>query len=152
MIYNCIAGSMNDASVFAHSDLGLALERNEFEFPMMRALPQSNLLSPYFIIGDGIFPLKTYLMKPYVDNINLTVPNQVFNYRLSHARRIVECAFGQLCKKWRVNECKLCWGLQTVDKIIMSTVLLHNFLITCEVSEDDREAAVRVLADREENN
>ena len=34
---------------------------------------------PYTLFGDDIFPLKTWLMKPYPGKI-LTVPQQIYNY------------------------------------------------------------------------
>ena len=37
---------------------------------------------PYVIVGDDIFGLKPYLMKPYPGR-GLTESHQVFNYRLS---------------------------------------------------------------------
>lgn len=48
---------------------------------------------PFVIVGDDIFGLKTYLMKPYPGR-GLTESRQVFNYRLSRCRRIIENTFG----------------------------------------------------------
>ncbi|KAL7305619.1 hypothetical protein TKK_0002348 [Trichogramma kaykai] len=128
-------GSMNDAGVLMHSDLGIALNENVVQLPPITYLPGSNLRSSHYFVGDGIFPLKTYLMKPFNRNINLTVPQRIFNYRLSHSRRIVECAFGQLSQQWQVNQNTLNWSLLTSEKIIMSTLILHNILIDIELNE-----------------
>jgi hypothetical protein len=55
------------------------------------------------IIGDEVFPLKTYLMKPYW-YAQWSFEEKVFNYRLSRSRRIVENAFGILARRFRVLE------------------------------------------------
>lgn len=38
-----------------------------------------------FIVGDDAFPLKNYLLKPFLKT-ELTTELKVFNYRLSRAR------------------------------------------------------------------
>ncbi|XP_058810645.1 uncharacterized protein LOC131675622, partial [Phymastichus coffea] len=58
-------GSLNDASIFAHSDLEHALLQNEIQLPRSTQLPNSQIVFPFHFMGDGIFPLKTYLMKPF---------------------------------------------------------------------------------------
>ena len=63
------------------------------------------------------------------------MPRRAYNYRLSHARRIIESAFGQLAQKWRINEKTIEWKLQTIEQIIMSTICLHNVLIDFECDE-----------------
>ena len=53
--------------------------------PLPVNLPGTDIQSPHFLIADGRFPIKTYIMKPYLRANNLTVPQRVFNFRLSHA-------------------------------------------------------------------
>ncbi|OXU21764.1 hypothetical protein TSAR_011395 [Trichomalopsis sarcophagae] len=100
-------GSCNDASVFAESDFGHALLNNQIQLPPSQPLPNTQIQSPYVLIGDGGFPLKDYLMKPFLRNDNITMPHRVFNYRLSHARRIVESAFGEVTERWILTEIPL---------------------------------------------
>ena len=63
------------------------------------------------------------------------MPHRAFNYRLSHARRIIESAFGQLAQKWLVNETAMAWKLSTTERIITSTICLHNILIDFQCNE-----------------
>ena len=105
--------------------------------PREEFLPGLNVSVPYYMIGDGGFPLKDYLMKPFMRLNNPTVPPRIFNYRLSHARRVIECAFGELSQVWQVNQTALPWNINTSEKVVMSTVCLHNFLI--DVRDNDNE-------------
>lgn len=114
--------------------------------PPARALPNSNLNCPLFLIGDGGFPLDPFLMKPFLYNDNLTVEQHAFNYRLSSARWIVENAFGLLTQKWHVNEEALGFSLETTEFIVMSTICLQNYLITSELNI--REENRRYVLDR----
>ena len=48
------------------------------------------------MVGDEIFGLKPYLIRPYSGQRSARLPQDVFNYRLSRARRVIENAFGIL--------------------------------------------------------
>ncbi|KAE9522694.1 hypothetical protein AGLY_016916 [Aphis glycines] len=61
-----------DAGVFQLSDLYPLLESDSL-------LPKGGVL-----VGDDAFPLKTYLMKPYL-KVNLTKEEKIYNYRTSRA-------------------------------------------------------------------
>lgn len=113
-------GSNSDGGVFQNCGLYEALENN--------LLPDGLV-----IVGDDAFPLKMYLMKPYSGyRRRLTVNEQVFNYRLSRARRISENAFGILVSRFRVFERQLAVKTATVNKIVNAACALHNWLIkTC---------------------
>ena len=52
------AGSNNDAGIFRHCDLGNALANGQINFPTEQFLPGSDILCPFYLIGDGGFPLK----------------------------------------------------------------------------------------------
>ncbi|CAF5022585.1 unnamed protein product, partial [Rotaria sp. Silwood1] len=50
---------------------------------------------PAFFVADSAYTLSENLLKPY-RNVNLTPDQMTFNYRLSRARVVVECAIGRL--------------------------------------------------------
>ncbi|KAJ8931154.1 hypothetical protein NQ314_015968 [Rhamnusium bicolor] len=53
---------------------------------------------------------------------------RVFNYRLSRARRFVECVFGILCNKWRILHTPINLNPDFVEVIVLATCVLHNFV------------------------
>lgn len=93
-------------------------------------------MTPYFIIADDAFSLDKHLMKPFNRSQNLSIVQEIFNYRISRARLTVECAFGRLVSRFRIFhrpiEVKLC----TVDSIIKVCSVLHNFLTIPKQSTD----------------
>lgn len=120
--------SQNDAGVFAESMFGKLLKEQKLNLPKERVkLPGSDESTSFLFIGDDAFPLSKNLMKPYSDR-NLDEKKRIFNYRLSRARRTIENAFGILVSRWRVLHRPICMHPKTADKIILSTVGLHNFL------------------------
>ena len=56
---------------------------------------------PPQILGDGAFPLRSWLMKPYRD-VALTPDKRYFNYRSSRSRMVTEGAFGKLKGRFRI--------------------------------------------------
>lgn len=123
-------GSISDGSIFASSEIGQAIKHEELDVPQGQIqLPGSDESTPYFFIGDQAFPLMKNFMRPYAGR-RLEEKKQIFNYRLSRARRTIENAFGILSARWRVFRRPICLDLKAVDQIVISTVCLHNFLKT----------------------
>nr|CAH7748459.1 unnamed protein product [Callosobruchus chinensis] len=58
-------GSQSDGGVFGNSVFGQRLENNTMNIPPEQVLPGTNIMIPYFFVGDKAFPLKTYIMRPY---------------------------------------------------------------------------------------
>ena len=86
-------GRDNDASIFARSDVYQLFESNSINVPPPEPILGKD--TPYFLIGDEIFALKPWLMKPYSShNGRCTEDDSIFNYRLSRARWTIENAFG----------------------------------------------------------
>ena len=122
-------GSSSDAQMFNASELKEGLEHDLLSVPKPVPLPGDNQPVPYFLVGDDIFSLRTYLMKPYSKR-GMTIEERIFNYRLSRARRVVENAFGILCSRFRVLLHTMEQDPATVRLILKACILLHNLLRT----------------------
>lgn len=106
------------------------MHRGTLNIPEPEELKGTQILMPYFFVADSIFALHPNLMKPYTRSEYLTKNQEKYNYRISRARINIECAFGILVSRWRVFDRPLAVNLLTSEKIIMATMLLHNFIIT----------------------
>ena len=94
------SGRHNNGGVLSDSTFSIALANAEANLPQPATVIDSLGKSPFALVGDGAFPLRSYLFRPFPGR-NLTIRKRIFNYRLSRARRIVENAFGILANKWR---------------------------------------------------
>lgn len=128
-------GRQSDGGTFHYSNLNKALENNRMNMPLPRTLPGTEIVLPMVIIGDEAYPLKQYLMRPYPQSV-LNPQNEIFNKRLSRARKCVECAFGILCAKWRILNKAIETDCKHARLIIKTTCLLHNIIIDQDGSND----------------
>lgn len=121
-------GKDGDSNVFKNSNFGKLLYSNKLDLPEPALLPETESNpQPYVFIGDEAFALHTHLLRPYPGR-KLTDIRRVFNYRLSRARRMVECAFGVLANKWRVLHTPIQVEPDFTDDIIKACCVLHNFV------------------------
>ena len=125
-------GRDNDASIFSRSEVYEKFHNNTVNIPHAEPLTSEDTETlPYFLVGDEIFALKNWLMKPFPGR-GLTEREKLFNYRLSRARRTIENAFGILSARFRVFMTPIRADVSTVDLIVKATVCLHNYLLSTE--------------------
>uniref|UniRef100_A0ABD2WDW9 DDE Tnp4 domain-containing protein n=1 Tax=Trichogramma kaykai TaxID=54128 RepID=A0ABD2WDW9_9HYME len=94
-------GSQHDSITFHSSHLYRRFLSGSLKFPEDDQLYDSEIVAPYFIVGDGAYPLSRHLLKPYLGR-NLSEEKKLFNLRLSRARITVERSFGALHAKWKI--------------------------------------------------
>ena len=117
--------------MFKNSSCGQAYIEGLLDIPPPKHLPnfpESGPL-PHCIVADEAFPLRIDLMCPYPRGVNiLTRDKQLFSYRLSRTRRIVENAFGILAQRFRLFNRRIPLIPENVDRVVKATCVLHNFL------------------------
>ena len=122
-------GSGNDSGALNESDFGKTFQKYLFNYPEPEPIPGCSLEKvPFFLVGDEIFPLKDWLMRPYPGRGGLTEEQNVFNYRLSRARRVIENTFGILVDRWRIFRGPIRASTQNVEHYVLAAMALHNYL------------------------
>ena len=88
--------SGNDSGVLKEATFGKAFDEHVFNYPDPEKITGCPLELTFFLVGDEIFPLKEWLMRPFPGKEGLDESQHVYNYRLSRARRVIENTFGIL--------------------------------------------------------
>lgn len=135
-------GKASDNIIYKDSYLYHALSTGAMKIPPASNLKGQEIPTPFYFIGDDIFGLDKNLMKAYNRNSNLTITQEVYNYRLSRARMSVEIAFGRLVGRFRILHRPMEVSLPTCDAVIKACCVLHNYL-----SEDIQVAPENIETD-----
>ena len=117
-------GRVSDGGVIEYTKFYEKMLNNQLNIPSQNHTKE-NL--PFVFLGDDAFSLLPTFLKPY-SHRNLTHDEQIFNYRLSRARRVVENAFGILASRFRIFHTEIHMSVDKIDYIIMASCILHNFL------------------------
>ena len=92
----------------------------------------------YHILGDGAYPTKSYLLKPFRDDGSLTRRQRNFNKVHSSIRCVVEHAIGRLKGRFRCLQFLDVKSPEKAKTIIATCCVLHNFAIRKkDVTEDE---------------
>ncbi|XP_069830296.1 uncharacterized protein [Dendropsophus ebraccatus] len=119
-------GSTGDSRVLQTSQIGQQILRAGVTLPRAEPLPGSTYPYPFVMVSDEAFPLMPNLLRPYPRR-DLDTRKRIFNFRLSRARRVVECTFGIMCSQWRVLNTALRVDVNTTDVAIKACCVLHNY-------------------------
>ena len=119
-------GNSHDSIIFQATKLYDKIVNGEL-IPKVGEIQSKASIYP-MLIGESAFPFNTWLMKPH-GNAILTPEQSYFNYHLSHARMVVESAFGQLKGRWRVLLQKCECDADTVKMMSLVCCVLHNICI-----------------------
>lgn len=120
-------GSCNDSSVFRKSRFGRELASGSFPIPPPVTLSQQRPRVPCYILGDAAFPMSCNLMRPFTGK-GLPEKEEIFNYRLSRGRRVIENAFGILVQKWQIFKRTINLSPSVLELVIKTCCALHNFV------------------------
>ena len=136
-------GKGSDGGTLRASAFGKALQAGTLHIPADRSLPGAPELGemPHVFVGDEAFPLQKHIMRPYPGN-NLTRQKRLFNYRLSRARLVVECAFGILASRFCMYYRVMGQNPEHVKACVKATCILHNLLRSTEAKPPSSDEAV----------
>ncbi|XP_037939972.1 protein ALP1-like [Teleopsis dalmanni] len=121
-------GNKQDDGIFTRNGFGSEIFNETFQIPDNSNLPYTDVPFPYFFAANNTFPLRKHIMRPFPGN-NLSEDRSNFNKKLSAATERIENAFGILVHRWRILEKPIQCLPKNIDKIVLATVVLHNFLI-----------------------
>lgn len=123
------AGRNNDGGVFMDSSFGKAFNSQKLNLPKPRKLGRAqDVYFPYVFVADDAYGLHKHLMKPFSRSSNLNAMRKIYNYRHSRARRIVECAFGMMAKKFRIFETSFLVHPDVTKDVVLACCALHNLI------------------------
>ena len=119
-------GNSHDSIILQSTQLWTDISEREAIPPITKDLDGTKV--PPLILGDSAFPFKTWLTKPFTNAV-LTRQQHCFNHRLSRARMVTKCAYGQLKGRWRGLERKCESTPEIVRMVTLACIVLHNICI-----------------------
>ena len=122
-------GKYNDVGILSNLNILKSFENKTLKLSYSKKLPNSNVTGQYTFIADEAFPLRTYMMWPYLLNDE---NKSYFNYRLSRAWLIIECAFGIAVVKFRILQKSIETKVKNADHVIKALRMLYNVIIDLE--------------------
>ncbi|GFS11557.1 protein ANTAGONIST OF LIKE HETEROCHROMATIN PROTEIN 1 [Elysia marginata] len=120
-------GSSSDGGIFQNSNFFQLLRTKRLHLPDPAKIPNTDIEAPYVFVGDEAFPLIPNLMRPFPQR-DLSDEKRIFNYRMSRARKQIECAFGILSSMWRILRKPVEVQVDFATDIVKATCILHNYI------------------------
>lgn len=123
-----INGRISDGGVIEYTNFYKKLKDEQLSLPApTKPNNNSEKLLPFVFVADEAFTLRKDFLKPF-SRKDLNNEKKIFNYRLSRARSKVENAFGILSNRFRIFHTAISVNLEAIDRIVMATCVLHNYL------------------------
>ena len=122
---------VHDSRALQNSSLYKKAEENEILRGPMHEFQGSHVRP--LVIGDGGYPLLSWLMRPFNFSAILTAKQKKINKALSGSTVTVERSFGILKARWRCLLKRLNAQLENTSDIIICCIVLHNI---CQFSGD----------------
>lgn len=141
-----VQGKESDSAIFTQSRLYEQINNDLMDIPPAKALPAmhndnpTNTAAtaplPYVIVGDEAFGLSSRVMRPYARALDLDHKKKIFNYRLTRARRYIECTFGIMANRFRILHRPLNVAKDKAICFVKTICILHNFIGSRSQSND----------------
>ncbi|GBP78910.1 Protein ALP1-like [Eumeta japonica] len=130
-------GKECDSSIFKETTFWKMMIDDSLQIPAPCPLTRdSETIVPYVVIGDESFGLHENILRPF-GGTYLDKNKRMFNYRLTRARRYVECAFSILADKWTIFHRPLDIDKTTAVWTVKACTILHNFIRDKKGSNSD---------------
>ncbi|XP_011269237.2 uncharacterized protein LOC105259170 [Camponotus floridanus] len=144
-------GRHSDGGIFKDSKMGLKFNSKEMNVPAPEPFSPGGPSLPYVLMGDEAFQLTDYLMRPYPGKGGLNDERNIYNYRLSRARRTIENTFGILVSQWRILKRPINCSMEKTISIVKAIVCLHNWIRRRDIDDGENQYVTPTLIDQEDD-
>ncbi|XP_011870670.1 PREDICTED: uncharacterized protein LOC105563580 [Vollenhovia emeryi] len=121
-------GRRSDGGIFRDSIVGQKFYNKEMRLPEPEKLTVDGDPMPYVLVADEAFQLTDFLLRPYPGKGGLNHEKNIYNYRLSRARRTIENTFGILVSQWRILKKPIDATVKNTMQIVQAIICIHNWL------------------------
>lgn len=124
-------GSVHDARIFGNSSISTMFKDGTIP-PCPAQIVDDEPAVPVCLLRDPAYPLLPHVMKEF-NGGGQNMNEQLFGYRLSSARMVIEWAFGRLKGRFRCLKRQMDINLHDLPAVIHACFILHNF---CELNNN----------------
>nr|CAI5851482.1 unnamed protein product [Callosobruchus analis] len=117
-----VNGRISDGGLLKNTTFYEKLENKQLHIPSYESVKKLSRYCP--------FALRIDMMKPFRQADLNSKERNIYNYRVSRARRIVENAFGILASRFRIYKTQINLEPKSIEAVVMARCALHNFLMS----------------------